>query len=158
MADMAIYQPVSPEKSPMLPPIDLDRSLKAQTLQDAVGCKMLTCRKPEPGKRKSECQLLTSKPETGKNKKIDLTWIIGCMNFGEEEIDITPQAPGTWGAFNSMLFSPSEKTNVALVPPLIRSPPTEHDTLYTGMMRAGDITTRVMVNDAITVMTQVVGF
>ena len=155
---MAIYQTVSLEKSPMLPPIDLDRSSKAQTLQDAVGCKMLTCRKPEPGRRKSECQLLTSKPETDKNKKIDLTWIIGCMNFGEEEIDITPQAPGTWGAFNSMLSSPSKKTNVALVPPLIRSPPTEYDTLYTGMMRARDITTRVMGNDAITVMTLIFSF
>uniref|UniRef100_UPI0035901BBE large ribosomal subunit protein eL39 isoform X1 n=1 Tax=Myxine glutinosa TaxID=7769 RepID=UPI0035901BBE len=151
---IAIYQPVSPEKSPMIPPIELDRSSKAQTIHDAVGCKTLTCKKPAPEKRKSDCKLLTSKPETDKNKKTDMTWMIGCLNFEEEgEVDVKLTAPGTWGAFNSLLSSSSEKTNVALVPPLIRSPPTDYDTLYTGLMRAHNITTRVMGSEAITVMT-----
>uniref|UniRef100_UPI00358E6967 uncharacterized protein isoform X1 n=2 Tax=Myxine glutinosa TaxID=7769 RepID=UPI00358E6967 len=83
-----------------------------------------------------------------------MTWMIGCLNFEEEgEVDVKLTAPGTWGAFNSLLSSSSEKTNVALVPPLIRSPPTDYDTLYTGLMRAHNITTRVMGSEAITVMT-----
>jgi len=54
---IAIYQSESLEKSPVIPPIKLDRSSKAQTLCDTVECPKLTCRKPEPEKRKSECRL-----------------------------------------------------------------------------------------------------
>ena len=44
-------------------------------------------------------------------------------------------------------------TNVALVPPLLRLPPTAYDVLYTGIMRAHDITTHVMGSESITVIT-----
>ena len=44
-------------------------------------------------------------------------------------------------------------TNVALVPPLVRLTPTAYDVLYTGIMRAHDITTHVMGSESITVIT-----
>ena len=42
---------------------------------------------------------------------------------------------------------------MALIPPLLHLPPTEYDILYTGLMRAHDITTHVMGRESITVMT-----
>jgi len=119
---LAVYQSESLEKSPVLPPIKLDRSSKAQTLCDTVECPKLTCRKPEPEKRKSECRLGPSTPATEKCRKTDMAWIIGCFNFEDDIVKVTSNAPGTWGAFNSLLSSSCDKTNVGLVPPLIRSP------------------------------------
>ena len=51
-----------------------------------------------------------------------MAWIIGCFNFEDDIVKVTPNAPGTWGAFNSLLSSSCDKTNVGLVPLLIRSP------------------------------------
>ena len=149
---IAIYQSVSPEKSPMMSPIKLDRSSRARTLQDAVSCKMLACEKPRLEKRKGELKILTSKPESEKNKRKDMSWMIGNFDF-DGDVTIKPNGSGTWGAFNSLTSPTGEKTNVALVPPLIRSPPTGYETLYTGLMKARDITTHVMGSEAVTVMT-----
>ena len=120
---IAVYQSESLEKSPLIPPIKLDRSSQAQTLCDTVECPKLTCRKPEPEKRKSECRHSPSTPATEKCRKTDMAWIIGCFNFEDDIVKVTPNAPGTWGAFNSLLSSSCDKTNVGLVPLLIRSPP-----------------------------------
>lgn len=57
------------------------------------------------------------------------------------------------GAFNYLLSPSGPKTNIALVPPLIRLPPTEYDTLYTGLMRARDIATHATGPDSIAVVT-----
>jgi len=119
---LAVYQSESLEKSPLIPPIKLDRSSQAQTLCDTVECPKLTCRKPEPEKRKSECRHSPSTPATEKCRKTDMAWIIGCFNFEDDIVKVTPNAPGTWGAFNSLLSSSCDKTNVGLVPLLIRSP------------------------------------
>ena len=151
---IAIYQSESPEKNPMVPPLEIDRSSKAQTLDDAICYEMLSCKKPEPKKKRFVCKLSTSKAIMDLNKKTDIAWIIGCLDFDEnKEIEVKINAPGTWGAFNSLLSSTHRKTNVALVPPLIRSPPTNYGTLYTGLMRAHDITTCVMGCEKITVVT-----
>lgn len=145
---------LAPDESPLTTPTDIERSGKSQTLDVLVPYKMLTCRKPEPTKQKRECKLSTESPMTDLNRKKDLAWVIGCLDFNEEDgIGIKVNAAGTWGAFNSLLSSSNVKTNVALVPPLLRSPPTVYDTLYTGLMRAHDITTHVMGDGSITVMT-----
>ena len=77
------------------------------------------------------------------------------MNFNESEVELKSisSSPGTWGAFNSLLSASGPKTNIALVPPLIRLPPTGYDTLFTGLMRARDIATHAMGSEAITVVT-----
>ena len=81
-----------------------------------------------------------------------MAWIVGCFDFEDTNVEVTPNAPGTWGAFNSLLASSCDRTNVGLVPPLIRSSPTEYDTFYTGIMKARGITKQVMGSGAITVV------
>lgn len=151
---IAIYQSECPGKTPMKPPLEIDRSSKAQSLDDGICCEILSCEKPEPKKKKLVCKLNTSRTTMEQNKKMDTAWIIGCMDFERDnEIEVKLNAPGTWGAFNSLLCFTDSKTNVALVPPLIRSPPTDYGTLYTGLMRANNITTCVMGSGSITVVT-----
>jgi len=83
-----------------------------------------------------------------------MAWIIGCLNFDmKADSGVNDTFPGTWGAFNSLLSPPGPKTNIALVPPLMRSPPTQYDTLYTGLMRARAIATHVMGPESLTVVT-----
>jgi hypothetical protein len=149
----AIYQSAS-DKSPTIP-IEIDRSSRGKTLEDAILYDILTCNKPEPKSRKSACELNSLKPSTNLNKGKDLAWVIGCLDFEKNlvEIKANSSCPGTWGAFNSLLSSTGSKTNVALLPPLIRLPPTDYSVLYTGLMRARALTTRVMGPESITVMT-----
>lgn len=130
---IAVYQTVSPDKSPMASPIGIDRSSRAHTLNDVVQSEMLTCKKTELKKMKIACKLDTTKPISDPNAQNDKIWAIGCLNYDETSAEVTKNAPGTWGAFNSLLSSSNMKTNVALVPPLIRSP-TDYSTLYTGLM------------------------
>ena len=59
---VAMYRSATPDKSPMLPPVELDWVSKAQSLQDPVGCQILTCKKPEPTKRKTDCKISTTHP------------------------------------------------------------------------------------------------
>ena len=109
-----------------------------------------------PQKIEIRCKLSTHKTVTDLNNKVDKARIIGCLGFQEDSVKINHNASGTWSAFNSLLSSKDrniQQTNIALVPPLIRSPPTDYDTLYTGLMRARDITIATMGNGAITVMT-----
>ena len=84
-----------------------------------------------------------------------MAWIIGCLDFNESEVEVksSSSSSGTWGAFNSLLSASGPKRNIALVPPLIRLPPTGYDTLFTGQMRARDIATHAMGPEAITVVT-----
>ena len=109
---IAIYQSAAPDKTPMTSPIEIDRSTKAQTLEDTILYKSLTCKKPEPMNQKRECKLSTENPMRDLNKKTDMAWLIGCLNFNrEEQIEVKPNAVGTWGAFNSLLTSSNDKTN-----------------------------------------------
>ncbi|KAK6182329.1 hypothetical protein SNE40_010040 [Patella caerulea] len=86
--------------------------------------------------------------------KKDLAWITGCLDFKESEVGVKlVSCPGTWAAFNSLLSPSRPKTYIALVPPLMRSPPTEYDTLYTGLMRARSIATYATGPDSVTVVT-----
>ena len=99
-------------------------------------------------------QLTSNELSAEAAKKRDLAWIIGCLSFKENEVTVkVANSPGTWGAFNSLLCSAGLKTNIALVPPLIRLPPTQYDILYTAMMRAQAIATSCMGLEAITVIT-----
>jgi hypothetical protein len=149
----AVYQTVSHE-SPSIP-IHIDRSSKSQTLEVAVPCKILPCEKPTPTSQKRDCTLNSCKSSTEPNDEKDMAWIVGCLDFNESPIEVKPSssAPGTWSAFNSLLSPPGCQTNIALVPPLIRLPPTDYDFLFTGLMRARDIATHAMGPEALTVVT-----
>ena len=148
----AVYQSES-DKSPITP-IDIDRSSRSQTLEVAVPCEILSCDKPVPTNKKCVCTLNSCKFSTEPNKEKDMAWIIGCLDFNESEVEVKPSSspPGTWGAFNSLLAPSGPKTNIPLVPPLIRLPPTGYDTLFTGLMRARNIATHAMGPEAITVV------
>ena len=151
----AVYQSAS-DKSPTIP-MGIERSSKSKSLDEAITSDILPCDKPKPKSQKSVCQLNASKPSTDLNKKKDLAWIIGCLDFEEHdgpvEVKAHPSCSGTWGAFNSLLSSTGCKTNIALLPPLIRLPPTDYSVLYTGLMRARALTIRVMGPESVTVMT-----
>lgn len=56
---ITICQSEAPHKSPMMLQIEIDRSSKAQTLEDVVCCKMFTCTKPLPKKWRSGIKLST---------------------------------------------------------------------------------------------------
>ena len=146
----AVYQSES-DKSPRTP-LDIDRSSRSQTLEAAVPSEISSCDKPVPKNKKCVC---TPKSSTEPNKEKDMAWIIGCLDFNESEVEVKSSSfsPGTWGAFNSLLSASGPKTNIALVPPLIRLPATGYDTLFTGLMRARDIATHAMGPEAITVVT-----
>ena len=51
----------------------------------------------------------------------------------------------TWNAYNSLITTAGTKTNVAVVPPLIRHSPTSWPGLYTALMRAQNINVSVQV-------------
>ena len=149
----AVYQ-TSSDESPNTT-LHIDRSSRSQTLDTAVPMKILSCDKPVPTNQKCVCTLNSCKSSTETNKEMDMAWVIGCLDFNESEIKVKPgsSSPGTWGAFNSLMSPSGAKTNIALVPPLIRLPPTDYNTLFTGLMRARDITTHTMGPEALTVVT-----
>ena len=87
----------------MLPPVELDRLSKAQSLQDPVGCQILTCKKPGPTKRKTDCKISTKHHVIYLNRKTDMAWVIECFDFKKDEtVNMKPSASGTCGAFNSL--------------------------------------------------------
>ena len=143
---IAIYQAKSFDDPPLLPPLKINRSPKATTMDESFESVLLTCKKPDPPKIKLACTLSDSQPLIDANKTKDLAWLVGCTNIEQSEIEDTgqKQAPGTWSAFNSLLSEEGCLMNVSLVPPLIRSPPTQYDTFYTAFMRIHDIASRVM--------------
>ena len=59
----------------------------------------------------------------------------------------------TWNAYNSLISTSGTKTNVAVVPPLIRHSPTSWPGLYTALKRAQNISTLVVGEDKPTVIT-----
>ena len=79
---------------------------------------------------------------------------VGCFNA---DINVTSdkiKTPGTWTAFNSLSSKCNKKIrNIALLAPLIRSPPTDTSTLFTAIMRTGSITKQVMGDGMMTVVT-----
>ena len=84
-----------------------------------------------PKPQKIPCKLHTSNPVSVKHKYTDLAWIISCLDFAVASYETRSESKctGTWAGFNSLLSS----ANVSMIPPLIRSPPTNYDTLYTGL-------------------------
>ena len=149
---IAVYQTAS--DSPSTKPIDIDRSSRSEMLEATVPYEILPCYKPEQTKKKCACTLNSTSSSTERNKQNDLAWIIGCLDFKESEVDVKSNScPGTWEAFNSLLTPCGPKTNIALIPPLIRLPPTAYDTLYTGLMRARAIATHAMGPESISVVT-----
>ena len=59
----------------------------------------------------------------------------------------------TWNAYNSLITTSGTKTNVAVVPPLIRHSPTSWPGLYTALKRAQNISALVVGEDKPTVIT-----
>ena len=84
-----------------------------------------------------------------------MTWVIGSLDSNESQVDVKQSlsSPGTRGAFNALLSPPGSKTNIALILLLLRLPPTDYNTLFTGLMRAQAIATHAMGSEAITVVT-----
>ena len=145
----AVYQAA---KEDTTTPITIDRKSASQTLESTIPCKTLTCMKPQTTNKK--CFLKFNSYVAPSNPDlIDMAWIIGCLEFEDSGVTVRMDSSGTWSAFNSLQSTPGCKTNIALVPPLIRSPPTEYDTLFTSLMRARAIATHTMGPDAITVVT-----
>ena len=61
----------------------------------------------------------------------------------------------TWNAYYSLITTTGTKTNVAVVPPLIRHSPTPWPGLYTALKRAQNISVMVVGEDKPTVITLV---
>ena len=59
----------------------------------------------------------------------------------------------TWNAYNSLITTAGTKTNVAVIPPLIRHSPTSWPGLYTALKRAQNISVMVVGEDKPTVVT-----
>ena len=105
-------------------------------------------------------KLVECKPLMYKKRNLDLAWIVGSINFvsnyegNEANLKSNGNNVGTWGAFNSLINEPvNEVTNIALLAPLIRSPPTDINTLFTAIMRTKNVTTKVWGESKITVVT-----
>ena len=76
-----------------------------------------------------------------------------CSTFLEKDGDIFSQYIPTWSAYNSLITEAGTKTNVAVVPPLIRHSPTSWPGLYTALMRAQNISVVVVGEGKPTVVT-----
>ena len=105
-------------------------------------------------------KLVECKPVMYKKRDLDLAWVVGSINFvsnykgNEANLKSNGNNVGTWGAFNSLINEPvNEVTNIALLAPLIRSPPTDINTLFTAIMRTKNVTTKVWGGSKITVVT-----
>lgn len=121
----------------------LDNSTKNQTPQDAVGCPQITREKPDSGLARNACELSTVKPVTNLDKKEDITWRTGCLKFKEDRVKVTIKGPGAWGTINSLLTSSNEKTKHSSDSSANQvSYKVRHFVLYTGSMRARNITTQ----------------
>ena len=57
---IAIYQAKSFDDPPLLPPLEINRSSKATTMDEAFESVLLTCKKPDPPKTKLACTLFTT--------------------------------------------------------------------------------------------------
>ena len=73
--------------------------------------------------------------------------------FLEKDGDTFSQYIPTWSAYNSLITEAGTKTNVAVVPPLIRHSPTSWPGLYTALMRAQNISVVVVGEGKPTVVT-----
>ena len=86
-----------------------------------------------------------------------MAWILGsidCQIVDEEDNDCKNKGVGTWSAFNSLCSSfNSDITNIALLAPLIRSPPTDINTLFTAITRTKSVTHKVVGEGKMTVIT-----
>ena len=136
-----------------------DRKMKLKESYDDCEMPFLYCDQPKPKKssRHSHVTLNESKETMAEKRKIDLAWImatVGCFNADLNVTSDKIKTPGTWTAFNSLSSKCNKKiTNIALLAPLIRSPPTDTSTLFTAIMRTGNITTQVMGEGMMTVVT-----
>ena len=89
-------------------------------------------------------------------RKKDFVWLI-LGNFinrlNELSESIQKRSFDTWNAFNSLLVKKPVKTNHGVVAPLLRSPPTSPQTLYTALCLAQKINSRVLGDGKSTVLT-----
>ena len=82
----------------------------------------------------------------------DFTWILGTLDLSgmEKKVD----GCGTWGAFNSFISSKlPPKTRVAVIPPMLRLPPSDDNVLYTALMKIQDVSKQVNGTTKRTVVT-----
>lgn len=95
-----------------------------------------------------------SEPETGSDAS-------SCVNIETEDLEPVAETPEggfsecipTWNAYNSLITTTGTKTNVAVVPPLIRHSPTSWPGLYTALKRAQNISALVVGEGKPTVIT-----
>ena len=90
--------------------------------------------------------------------KKDITWLILCnflIKYNTKNLDVYNENKriDTWNAFNSLLVQPPVRTNHGVVAPLLRSPPTSPQTLYTALCLAQKINLRVLGDGRSTVIT-----
>ena len=136
-----------------------DRKMNLKDVYDDCEMPILKCNYPKPKKNtRHNVTLNESKPSMIEKRKLDLAWItatVGCLHadFNKEVTSNKFKTPGTWTAFNSLTGTYNERTtNIAVLTPLIRSPPTDISTLFTAITRTGNITKQVrlwVVNEEI---------
>ena len=129
----------------------------SETCYDDCELPLLPCNAPKPKKSIHKIDLHSSSPSINEKRKIDLAWILGsidCQIVDEEDNDCKNKGVGTWSSFNSLCSSfNSDITNIALLAPLIRSPPTDINTLFTAIMRTKSVTHKVVGEGKMTVIT-----
>ena len=127
-----------------------DRERKLKDIFDDCEIPLLNCSKPKPKKStRYNVSLLESEPFMDEKRKTDLVWVMGTVKSSNEE----DKSPGTWAAFNSLSTRSESLTDIALLAPLIRSPPTDTNTLFTAILRTGEVTKKVMGEGKMAVVT-----
>ena len=86
--------------------------------------------------------------------QVDTAWILGGVDCFNNNDSPSKKTPGTWSAFNSLTHRKNENlTNVALLAPLIRSPPTDISTLYTAILKTGAVAEAVIGDGSVAIVT-----
>lgn len=141
---LAVYQSTHPNNSSVVSHIDLKSAPSSH--KETLQCNVLHCPTPKVGCKVLPFDVSDSYRAIDKCHQLDLLWILSCLRLTEDTEDKTTSSDFsvTWNVFNSLLSPESTVTNISLVPPLIRLPPTDYSVLYTMLMRARGITALVL--------------
>jgi hypothetical protein len=98
------------------------------------------------------------------NKK-DMLWILSSTDIPESNQNLRCDETNsqqkssvmkqfkTWGSFNSKITSETNQTNIGVIAPLLREPPSNYDALFTIIMRAKSVTNELLGHGNRTVVT-----
>lgn len=121
-----------------------------QGASNRLPCTLLECNEPRPTAKIYLVDINSIESiDYSKNLEHTRLWMTSFFDVGSE----TDFKALTWSGFNSrcsIKFNPIK--NVGFIAPLLRTPPTEYDTLYTDLMRAHRINVHYNGECAVTVL------